>query len=113
MVVVEGRLRRPDVSWGAASSRDLDELIPPNFRPDPQLVETLGSYVGRRMDFSAPRRLELSYLLAKHYIRAWSLPRKTNPDDLLVAMYRRAVLSQKQIQESRQTPQGRWKLEHL
>ena len=108
MVVLEGRRRGPDVAWGKKSRDDLDSLIPANFRPDHQLVEVLGSYVGRRIDFSPPRRQDLSSLLAKHFIRAWSLPRETDPDRLLCAMYRRAVISQQEQDEATERSDDRW-----
>jgi uncharacterized RDD family membrane protein YckC len=109
MVIVEGRLRGPDVSWGKKSRDDLDALIPPNFHPDHQLVEVLGSYVGRRNDFSAARRRDLSGLLAKHFIRAWSLPRQTDSDRLLCAMYRRAVISQQEQDAETELDVERWR----
>lgn len=109
MVIIEGRLRGPDVTWGRKSRDDLDALIPPNFRPDHQLIEVLGSYVGRRLDFSPLRRLDLSGLLAKHFIRAWSLPPETDTDRLLCAMYRRAVISQQELDEETAATENQWR----
>lgn len=100
MVIREDRLRQPDLNWSHAAPVELDALIPPNFRPDVQLIQILGSYAGRRRDFSGLRRVDLSITLAKHFIRAWSLPRSTDPDQLLCAMYSRAVLSRQQSRES-------------
>ncbi|MDB5337074.1 MAG: domain containing protein [Planctomycetaceae bacterium] len=109
MVIIEGRLRGPDVTWGRKSRDDLDALIPPNFRPDHQLIDVLGSYVGRRLDFSPLRRQDLSGLLAKHFIRAWSLPRDTDTDRLLCAMYRRAVISQQEQDEETEATDNQWR----
>ncbi len=112
MVVCEGRLRGPDIAWGQTAHDDIDSLIPPHFRPDAQLIEVLGSYVGRRFDFSQPRRLDLTSQLARHFIHAWSLPRNTDPDRLVCAMYRRAVLSQQQLTDAKAETAGRsWRFQ--
>lgn len=106
MVVLEGRLRGPETSWGRREPTPVDALIPPNFRAPPQLIDVLGNYVGRRLDFSVARRLDLSNILAQHFIKAWSLPRQTDPDQLLCAMYRRAVLPRQKEEATSHQPES-------
>lgn len=94
MVILDGQRTspRPPVVEGVTDR--MRSRIPSHFRPDPALIECLAAYVGQRQDLSTARRLELSQILARHFIRTWSLPPKINTDHLLCAIYEFATIDE-------------------
>lgn len=94
MVVLDGQRSspRPPVADGVTDR--MIQRIPSQFRPDTALIECLAAYVGRRQDLSPARRIELSQILAGHFIKMWSLPPKINTDLLLCAIYEFATMDE-------------------
>lgn len=103
MVVLEGNRVSPRPPLAGNVTDRMRERIPGRFRPDAAMIDSLAAYVGRRPELSAARRIELAGLLARHYVRAWSLPPKLNPDHLLCAMYEYATMDhrERKVNESR------------
>lgn len=101
MVVLDGQRSssRPPVADGVTER--MRGRIPAHFRADTALIDCLAAYVGRRTDLSAARRLELSQILARHFIRSWSLPPKINTDHLLCAIYEHATIDKEHRSEIR------------
>ncbi len=66
-------------------------MVPASFRADRDLIEGLTLYMARRNKLSPARRREIAYWLARHFIRNWSLPANTDPDQLLCLLYSRSV----------------------
>ena len=94
MVVLDGQRSSPRPPVADGVTERMRGRIPAHFRPDTALIDCLAAYVGRRLDLSAPRRLELSQILARHFIRSWSLPPKINTDHLLCAIYEQATMDE-------------------
>jgi uncharacterized RDD family membrane protein YckC len=94
MVVLDGQRSSPRPPMAGNVTDRMRQRIPPRFRPDAALIDALAAYVGRRADLSPARRIELSLILARHFIRAWSLPPKINPDHLLCAIYEYATMDE-------------------
>lgn len=90
MVVREHRHKLVPLRVASGQVDALDEAIPLAFDADTRLAEALGGYVARRGDLSPERRTELAYILAEPLLRRWNLPRHTDPDLLLCALYQRA-----------------------
>jgi hypothetical protein len=89
MVVREKRQRLAPLRVASGELDAVDQRIPLAFEADPRLAEALGAYVARRGDVSPERRVELASILAEPYVRRWNLPRDTDPDLLLCALYHR------------------------
>ncbi|HEY4263223.1 MAG TPA: RDD family protein [Schlesneria sp.] len=94
MVVLDGQRSSPRPPVADGVTERMRERIPAHFRADTALIECLAAYVGRRLDLSVVRRLELSQILARHFIRSWSLPPKINTDHLLCAIYEHATMDE-------------------
>ncbi len=94
MVVVDGQRSSPRPPVADGVTERMRGRIPAHFRADTALIDCLAAYVGRRLDLSAARRLELSQILARHFIRSWSLPPKINTDHLLCAIYEHATMDE-------------------
>lgn len=90
MVVREKRHRLAPLRVASGELDAVDQQIPLAFEADGRLAEALGAYVARRGDVSPERRVELASILAEPYVRRWNLPRNTDPDLLLCALYHRA-----------------------
>lgn len=99
MVILDGQRSSPRPPVADSVTDRMRSRVPPQFRPDPALIECLAAYVGRRLDLSAARRLELSQILARHFIRTWSLPPKINTDHLLCAIYEFATMDEEHRSE--------------
>lgn len=69
--------------------------IPPGFQADRSLGRALAAYVQKRNTFSVPRRLELASHLADPLCSQLDLPRDTNSDLLLCALYQRAFVTER------------------
>ncbi len=68
----------------------LANSIPPNLSVSRSMARTLSLYVDRRKNLSQTRRLEIARPLAEPLRAMFNLPRQTNPDLLLTAVYYRA-----------------------
>lgn len=101
MVILEGHRSSPRPPRASSVTDRMRQRIPTGFRPDAALVECLAAYVGRRFDLSTPRKMELSQILARHFIRAWSLPPKINADQLLCAIYEYATMDREPLGNQR------------
>lgn len=66
--------------------------IPATFQPDAAMAEALASYVQRRDLLGPARRTEVARHLANSLIRRFQLPPATDPDLLLLAMYKRVYI---------------------
>ena len=100
MVVIEER------QWlgGVAQVQDplvhrLAAEIPVGFQPDRALAQTLAAYVGRRLNFPPARRAQLACYLADPLGERLGLPRDTDPDRLLCALYQRTFITEGEPQE--------------
>jgi len=87
IVVIDGDRRAPRPPRSDEAWSEIREQIPARFRPDRGLVDALAAYVSCRNNISSARRRELARPMAEHFIRAWSLPSKTDPDAVLCAIY--------------------------
>ena len=94
IVVIDGTRVTPRPPRGLQQADEIRHLIPTRFQPDGALIDALAAFVGRRNDLSPARRRELARSLSQHFIRAWSLPPKTDPDLLLCALYNRSTMDQ-------------------
>ncbi len=94
IVVIEGKQGRVSSPESVPATTLSANIIPARFRPDPALIEGLTLYMSRRKKLSKPRRREIARNLARHFIRMWSLPEQTNPDELLCLLYARLVARQ-------------------
>lgn len=90
IVIVERPRRLPGAPRVDAGSVD---IVPPDFKPDPRLLEALASYVSRRPDLPLGRRMELSRIAAERLCRAWGRPVPRDPDALVCGLYERAIAS--------------------
>ena len=99
IVVIDGGRSAPRPPRSDQRADEIRHLIPARFRPDNSLIDALAAYVGRRNDVSIARRRELAQLLAQHFIRAWSLPPKSDPDLILCAIYDRATMDRADVEE--------------
>jgi uncharacterized RDD family membrane protein YckC len=94
MVVVE----EPKWYFGVIRMADpaviqMAERLPSGFEPSPSLGRALAAYVQRRGHFSWERRVEIARHLADPLRERLGLPRETNPDLLLCAMYYRTFIT--------------------
>lgn len=94
MVVLEGQRASPRPPAVHNVKDRTRERIPPQFRPDTTTIDALAAYVSSRHELSPARRNELAQILAQHFIKAWSLPPKFNPDQLLCAIYEFATVKE-------------------
>ena len=94
MVVLEGQRSSPRPPVVTNVKDQTRDRIPPQFRPDTATIDALAAYVSCRLDLSPARRHELSLILAQHFITAWSLPPRLNPDQLLCAIYEFATVKE-------------------
>jgi uncharacterized RDD family membrane protein YckC len=68
-------------------------LVPPQFVASRGLAHALSVYVARRELFSPPRRFEIARTLGEPLCERFGLPRDTNPDLLLCALYYRTFIA--------------------
>lgn len=90
IVIVERPRRLPKAPRVEAGAID---IVPPDFKPDPRLLEALAAYVSRRPDLTLSRRLELSRIAAERLCRAWGRPVPPDTDGLVCGLYERAIAS--------------------
>lgn len=90
IVIVERKRRQPKAPRVEAGAVD---IVPPDFKPDPRLLEALAAYVSRRPSLSLGRRRELSRIAAERLCRAWGRPVPHDPDALVCGLYERAIAS--------------------
>jgi uncharacterized RDD family membrane protein YckC len=100
MVVVEER----QYLAGVAQIQDplvhrLAAQISAGFQPDRALARSLAAYVGRRQNFPPARRVQLAMYLAAPLRRRLDLPRDTDPDRLLCALYQRTFITEEETQD--------------
>lgn len=93
MVVIAGDRVLPHPPNVNRMNDQIRQLIPVSYRPDQNVLEALAAYIGRRGELSPPRRRELSSILARHFIRVWSLPAKMDPDLILCSIYEHSTSS--------------------
>jgi uncharacterized RDD family membrane protein YckC len=67
--------------------------LPPQFVAPRGLAHALSVYAARRELFSPPRRFEIARTLAEPLCERFGLPRDTNPDLLLCALYYRTFIA--------------------
>lgn len=87
MVVVEGKQGRISPPKLQREFKLSPAIIPAKFRGDPALTKALTLYVSRHERLSLAGRREIAWYLARHFIRLWSLPEETDPDELLCLLY--------------------------
>ena len=94
MVVVEEPQERVGVTKVAEPEVvRLAAELPANLVVSRGLSRALANYVGRRRTIVGPRRLEIAAPLAEALAIKFDLPRGTNPDHLLCAMYYRVYIA--------------------
>ena len=99
VVIVEGKQGRV-FAPPAVTVPDLSpEIIPLKFRPNPALTEAITSYMARRSKLSKPRCREIAWYLARHFIRSWSLPEMTDPDELLCLIFQKVVAAEHETKQ--------------
>lgn len=118
IVVIEGKQGRVSPPESVPATTLNANIIPARFRPDPALLEGLTLYMSRRKKLSKPRRREIAWNLARHFIRMWSLPEQTNPDELLCLLYARLVVKEsaqivKPSHEEQKTETPNWLTEGI
>ncbi len=74
---------------------DFAAALPPSFRASRALGHALAAYVNRRARFTPPHRYEIAATLAMPLAERLGLPRDTNPDLLLQALYYRTFVAQR------------------
>lgn len=96
MVVVEER------EWAFGVLRvsepgalQLAAQLPAGFRPSRSLARAVSHYVARRMTFGWQRRVEIALHLAEPLRQKFNLPKGTNPDLLLCALYHRTFIAER------------------
>jgi hypothetical protein len=94
IVVIDGSRSTPRPPKSKEKTEELRQLIPARYRADPQLIDALAAFVGRRNDLSLPRQRELARPLAQYFARTWSLPPNARPEIILCAIYDRATTDQ-------------------
>jgi uncharacterized RDD family membrane protein YckC len=67
--------------------------VPVSFVPRRAMAHALSVYAARRALFSSARRYEIARTLAEPLIARWQLPRSTDPDILLCALYYRTFIA--------------------
>jgi uncharacterized RDD family membrane protein YckC len=101
MVVVEERgWFHGVVHTSEAGVRELADKIPAGFQVSPSLARALASYVQRRGCFSPPRRMEIARYAGDPLRERFGLPRETNLDHLLCALYQRTFITDGTVDES-------------
>ncbi|HCS51010.1 RDD family protein [Rubinisphaera sp.] len=91
IVVIEGKQTQVSGIKDVKLTNISPEIIPSKFRPDPALIHALALFIARRPKLSKPRRREIAWYLARHFIRLWSLPANTDPDELLCLLYLHSI----------------------
>lgn len=99
VVIVEGKQGRVLAPPAVAVPNLSPEIIPLKFRPNPALTEAITSYMARRSKLSKPRCREIAWYLARHFIRSWSLPEMTDPDELLCLIYQKVVAAEHETKQ--------------
>ena len=94
IVVIEGKQGRVSTPEPVEVEDLSPAVIPAKFRPDASLIEALTLYMSRRESLSWERQREVAWYLARHFIRLWSLPKSTDPDDLLCLIYEKTISGQ-------------------
>jgi uncharacterized RDD family membrane protein YckC len=90
MVVIEEKRRLRAVRQ--VSDPRIDQLLadlPATFEPDATMAEAIAGYIGRRDLLGHARRREVANHLAQPLIRKLNLPASTDPDWLMIALYKR------------------------
>jgi uncharacterized RDD family membrane protein YckC len=94
IVVVERHGTLPGLAAvGRAEVMEFSQQIPDNFVAGQAMSQALSVYVARRERFSYQRRHELARVLAEPLAARFQLPRDTNPDLLLCALYYRTFVA--------------------
>jgi len=94
MVVIEERQWLYDVV--RVDDPEIIELaakIPPTFQANRRISRALASYMERRGNFTAPRRQDVARHLAEPLLAQLNLPRETNYDQLMRALYYRVFVA--------------------
>ena len=91
VVVVDRRWRPPPGSPRDAGLNFAADLVPPEFRADPELADALAAYAARRPMLAAARRQELAAIPAARLCAAWGIGLPPDADALLIAAHDRTL----------------------
>lgn len=91
VVVIDRRWRPTPPPPPDATLNFAADLVPPGFRPDPELAEAFAAYAARRSMLSPGRRQELATIPAARLCAAWEIGMPPDPDALITAAYDRVI----------------------
>ena len=96
MVVIEERHWLYDVvRMDDAEAVELAEKFPPNFQVNRKTSRALSAYMERRKFFTKARQQDIARHLAEPLLSQFNLPRDTNYDRLMCALYYRAFVAER------------------